>query len=148
MSPFDLSGGQKRRVAIAGVIAMDPEVLILDEPSAGLDPEGREHLLGNIRAYHEAKGNTVILVSHSMDEIARNVDRILVLRDARVLMEGTPSQVFARAEELESAGLNVPQATKIARALRKRGLPVDPAVYTVEALRRELLALKGGAASC
>ena len=147
-SPFDLSGGQKRRVAIAGVIAMEPEVLILDEPSAGLDPEGREHLLSNIREYHRAKGNTVILVSHSMDEIAENVDRIVVLTDAKVLMEGTPREVFARAEELESAGLNVPQATKIARALKARGLPIDPAVYTVEELSQALVALRGGKASC
>lgn len=147
-SPFDLSGGQKRRVAIAGVIAMEPEVLILDEPSAGLDPEGREHLLSNIREYHRAKGNTVILVSHSMDEIAENVDRIVVLKDAKVLMEGTPREVFARAEELESAGLNVPQATKIARALKARGLPIDPAVYTVEELSQALVALRGGKASC
>ncbi|MBU5626887.1 energy-coupling factor transporter ATPase [Oscillibacter sp. MSJ-2] len=147
-SPFDLSGGQKRRVAIAGVIAMDPEVLILDEPSAGLDPQGRERLLSNIRAYHAAKGNTVILVSHSMDEIARNVDRILVLKDAKVLMQGTPREVFARAEELESAGLNVPQVTKIARALHRRGLPIDPAVYTVEELRRAILALRGGGGVC
>ncbi|WP_243208452.1 energy-coupling factor transporter ATPase [Oscillibacter hominis] len=147
-SPFDLSGGQKRRVAIAGVIAMDPEVLILDEPSAGLDPEGRERLLSNIRTYHAAKGNTVILVSHSMDEIARNVDRILVLKDAKVLMQGTPREVFARAEELESAGLNVPQVTKIARALHQRGLPIDPAVYTVEELRRAILALRGGGSPC
>ncbi|MDR3730071.1 MAG: energy-coupling factor transporter ATPase [Oscillospiraceae bacterium] len=148
-SPFELSGGQKRRVAIAGVIAMDPKVLILDEPTAGLDPEGRERLLANIRAYHQAKGNTILLVSHSMDEIARNVDRILVLKDAHVLMSGTPREVFARAEELESAGLDVPQVTRIARALRDRGLAIDPAVYTTEELTAALLALKkGGSAVC
>ena len=147
-SPFDLSGGQKRRVAIAGVLAMEPEVLILDEPTAGLDPAGRENLMANIRDYHRNKGSTVVLVSHSMDEIARNVDRILVLKNAHILMEGTPQQVFARGEELLSAGLDVPQVTRVAMALRARGLNVDPAVYTVEALERELLALRKGGAAC
>ena len=113
-SPFELSGGQKRRVALAGVIAMEPRVLILDEPTAGLDPEGRETLLRNIREYHHKTGNTILLVSHSMDEIAQNVDRILVLKSARVLMSGTPREVFARADELVSAGLNVPQITRVA----------------------------------
>ena len=105
-SPFDLSGGQKRRVAIAGVMAMEPKVLILDEPTAGLDPRGRDEILAQIRAYHETKRATVILVSHSMEEIARNVGRIVVMRDAHVYMDGTPRQVFARAEELEQALLN------------------------------------------
>ena len=143
-SPFELSGGQKRRVAIAGVIAMDPRVLILDEPTAGLDPAGREKLLANIRAYHAAKGNTVVLVSHSMDEIAQNVDRILVLKDSKVLRSGTPREVFSHSAELEAAGLNVPQVTQIARALRQKGLDIDPAVYTVDELKSALLALKGG----
>ena len=147
-SPFELSGGQKRRVALAGVLAMEPEVLILDEPTAGLDPAGRENLMANIRDYHRNKGSTVVLVSHSMDEIARNVDRILVLKNAHILMEGTPQQVFARGEELLSAGLDVPQVTRVAMALRARGLNVDPAVYTVEALERELLALRKGGAAC
>ena len=147
-SPFELSGGQKRRVAIAGVLAMEPEVLILDEPTAGLDPAGRENLMANIRDYHRNKGSTVVLVSHSMDEIARNVDRILVLKNAHILMEGPPQQVFARGEELLSAGLDVPQVTRVAMALRARGLNVDPAVYTVEALERELLALRKGGAAC
>ena len=142
-SPFELSGGQKRRVALAGVLAMEPEVLILDEPTAGLDPAGRENLMANIRDYHRNKGSTVVLVSHSMDEIARNVDRILVLKNAHILMEGTPQQVFARGEELLSAGLDVPQVTRVAMALN-----VDPAVYTVEALERELLALRKGGAAC
>jgi energy-coupling factor transport system ATP-binding protein len=141
-SPFELSGGQKRRVAIAGVLAMDPQVLILDEPTAGLDPRGCEEILSQIRAYHKAKGNTVILVSHSMEEIAKNADQILVLRNAHNYMEGTPAQVFARSEELEEAGLDVPQITKVARALHQRGLAVDPAVYTVESLQEELLALR------
>ena len=148
-SPFALSGGQKRRVAIAGVIAMEPEVLVLDEPSAGLDPQGREELLANIRQYHRARGTTVVLVSHSMEEIARNVDRIVVLSDGHVLMSGAPREVFARGEELVAAGLDVPQVTRIAMALRARGLAIDPAVYTVEELREELLALRrGGGAEC
>ena len=147
-SPFELSGGQKRRVAIAGVIAMEPKVLILDEPTAGLDPAGRENLMANIRDYHRNKKRTIILVSHSMDEIARNVDRILVLKSAHVLMSGTPAEVFARAEELLSAGLDVPQVTRIAMRLREQGLAIDPAVYTVETLERELLALRRGETGC
>ena len=147
-SPFELSGGQKRRVAIAGVIAMEPKVLVLDEPTAGLDPAGRENLMANIRDYHRNKGKTIILVSHSMDEIARNVDRILVLKNAHVLMQGTPAEVFARGEELLSAGLDVPQITRIAMELKRRGVDIDPAVYTVEALERQLLALRKGGAGC
>ena len=143
-SPFDLSGGQKRRVAIAGVIAMEPEVLILDEPSAGLDPAGRRSLLENIRAYHRQKGTTVVMVSHSMDEVAENVDRIIVLADAGVVMSGAPHQVFSRAQELIDVGLNVPQVTQVAMALRRRGVDVDPAVYTVAQLQNALAALKGG----
>lgn len=147
-SPFALSGGQKRRVAIAGVIAMEPEVLVLDEPSAGLDPRGREELLAHIRAYHKERGNTVVLVSHSMDEIAQNVDRIAVLSDAHVLMSGTPREVFARADELVAAGLDVPQVTRVAMALRAKGLPIAPAVYTVAELKAALLALRKGGAVC
>ena len=147
-SPFELSGGQKRRVAIAGVIAMEPKVLVLDEPTAGLDPQGRDAILTQIQAYHRAKGAAVVLVSHSMEEIARNVDRIVVLSDGKVLMEGAPEQVFARAHELEQVGLDVPQVTKVAAALRARGMDIDTAVYTVEALERKLLALKGGAGGC
>ena len=147
-SPFELSGGQKRRVALAGVIAMEPKVLVLDEPTAGLDPAGRENLMANIRDYHRNKHTTVILVSHSMDEIAQNVDRILVLKSAHVLMSGTPAQVFARGEELLAAGLDVPQVTRIAMALRDRGLAIDPAVYTVRDLERQLLALRKGGAVC
>lgn len=147
-SPFELSGGQKRRVALAGVLAMEPEVLVLDEPTAGLDPAGRENLMANIRDYHRNKGKTIILVSHSMDEIAQNVDRILVLKNAHVLMQGKPAEVFARGQELLSAGLDVPQITRIAMALKERGLPVDPAVYTADALERQLLALRGEGAEC
>ena len=143
-SPFELSGGQKRRVAIAGVIAMEPQVLILDEPTAGLDPAGREKILGQLRAYHEQRGNTVILVSHSMEEIAQNVDRIVVLKGGGCYMEGTPREVFARAEELETVGLDVPQVTRLAMALRRRGIDIDTAVYTVEELRDALLRRKGG----
>ena len=145
-SPFALSGGQKRRVAIAGVIAMEPEVLVLDEPSAGLDPRGREELLEHIRAYHQERGNTVVLVSHNMEEIARYADRIAVLAHGKVLMSGTPREVFARGSELMKAGLDVPQTTHVAMELRKRGLDIDPAVYTVEELRDALLALKKGGA--
>ena len=147
-SPFELSGGQKRRVALAGVLAMEPEVLVLDEPTAGLDPAGRENLMANIRDYHRNKGKTIILVSHSMDEIAQNVDRILVLKSAHVLMQRTPAEVFARGEELLSAGLDVPQITRIAMELKRRGVDIDPAVYTVEALERQLLALRKGGAGC
>ena len=147
-SPFELSGGQKRRVAIAGVIAMEPKVLVLDEPTAGLDPRGRDDILARIQDYHRAKNASVVLVSHSMEEIARNVDRIVVLSDSHVFMEGTPRQVFARAHELEQVGLDIPQVTKVALALRQRGLPVDTAVYTVEALRDALLQRKGGGAVC
>ena len=148
-SPFALSGGQKRRVAIAGVIAMEPEVLVLDEPSAGLDPQGRESLLANIREFHRERGTTVVLVSHSMEEIAKNVDRIVVLSDSHVLMSGTPREVFARGDELMSAGLDVPQVTRIAMALRERGLAISPDVYTVEELSAELVALKkGGGRKC
>ena len=141
-SPFDLSGGQKRRVAIAGVIAMEPAVLILDEPSAGLDPAGRRSLLENIRAYHKERGTTVVMVSHSMDEVAGNVDRIIALANAGVVMSGTPHEVFSRARELMDVGLNVPQVTQVAMELRRRGVDVDPAVYTVADLRRALGALK------
>ncbi len=147
-SPFELSGGQKRRVALAGVMAMEPDVLILDEPTAGLDPAGRENLMANIQDYHRNHQKTIILVSHSMDEIARNVDQILVLKGAHILMSGTPAEVFARGEELLEAGLDVPQVTRVAMALKARGLDIDPAVYTVEALERELLALRKGGAAC
>ena len=148
-SPFALSGGQKRRVAIAGVIAMEPEVLVLDEPSAGLDPQGREELLSNIREFHRARGTTVVLVSHSMEEIAKNVDRIVVLSDSHVLMSGTPREVFARGDELMTAGLDVPQVTRVAMALRDKGIAINPAVYTVDELSKELVALKrGGGKKC
>ena len=147
-SPFELSGGQKRRVAIAGVIAMEPKVLILDEPTAGLDPRGREAILAQLRSYHKQKGNTVILVSHSMEEIARNVDRIVVMSHSHKLMDGTPEEVFSRADELLQVGLDVPQVTKVAMELQKRGLLADSSVYTIDELVRRLLARKGGEAAC
>ena len=141
-SPFALSGGQKRRVAIAGVMAMEPEVLILDEPTAGLDPRGRESILQLLREYHEKRGSTVVLVSHSMEEIARNAQRIIVLSGGGVYMEGTPAEVFARASELEAVGLDVPQSTKIAAALRRRGMAVEGSIFTVDALERAILPKK------
>ena len=143
-SPFELSGGQKRRVAIAGVLAMEPQVLVLDEPSAGLDPRGRENLLRQLQEYHRAAGNTVIMVSHSMEEIAGNVQRIFVLDHGHNLMDGTPREVFARSAELEHVGLDIPQVTRIAKALRERGLDIDPAVYTVDDLAAELENLRKG----
>lgn len=143
-SPFELSGGQKRRVAIAGVLAMEPKVLVLDEPTAGLDPRGRESILAQLREYHKSRGTTILLVSHSMEEVARNVDRIVVLRGSHNYMDGTPREVFARAAELTEAGLDVPQVTKVALALQQRGLPISTAVYTVDELTQELLRLKGG----
>jgi energy-coupling factor transport system ATP-binding protein len=130
-SPFELSGGQKRRVAIAGVIAMEPSVLILDEPTAGLDPVGREEILANIRQYHDAKNATVILVSHSMEEVARSVDRIVVVNDGKLPLEGTPAQVFQQDEALNRMGLDVPQVTRVFRLLREKGIDL-PSVYTVE----------------
>ena len=127
---------------------MEPEVLVLDEPTAGLDPAGRENLMANIRDYHQNHGSTVILVSHSMDEIARNAQRILVLKSAGILMEGTPGEVFARGDELLAAGLEVPQITRVAMELRRRGVDVGSGVYTVEELHSRLLALRKGGGVC
>lgn len=143
-SPFELSGGQKRRVAIAGVIAMRPEVLILDEPTAGLDPRGRREILGRIMDYHRESGATILLVTHSMEEAARYADRIIVLDDNGVNCTGTPAEVFAKAEELERIGLDVPMVTKVFGKLKALGVDVDPAVYTVDAGVKQLLSLKGG----
>ena len=143
-SPFELSGGQKRRVAIAGVIAMEPDVLILDEPTAGLDPVGREGILSNIRAYQAAKNATVIMVSHSMEEIASNVSRLIVMNHGKVAMTGTPREVFARAKELISMGLDIPQITQVFLRLRDMGVGVDTSVYTVEQALESLKKLRGG----
>ena len=130
-SPFELSGGQKRRVAIAGVMAMHPRVLVLDEPAAGLDPEGRDTILGQIKAYHEATGITVLLVSHSMEDIAKYANRVLVLHKAKVAMYDTVEAVFARAQELVELGLSVPQVTQIFLKLRAMGVDIPTDVYTI-----------------
>lgn len=138
-SPFELSGGQKRRVAIAGVIAMEPKVLILDEPTAGLDPVGVEQILQNIRDYHEANNATIILVSHSMEEVARTVDRLVVVNDGTIPFEGPPREVFRHGEELEAMGLGVPQMTRVFHRLRSMGVDIDPSVYTIAQARQVLL---------
>ena len=140
-SPFELSGGQKRRVAIAGVIAMEPAVLILDEPTAGLDPVGIEQILGNIRDYHRAKNATILMVSHSMEEMARTADRLVVIDRGRIPLDGTPRQVFAHADELESMGLGVPQITRVFRRLKELGMDIDPSVYTVSQAKQAILSL-------
>lgn len=145
-SPFDLSGGQKRRVAIAGVIAMEPDVLILDEPTAGLDPQGRDSILCNIRTYQRAKNATILMVSHAMDEVARLTDRLLVLDHGGIRMDGTPREVFAQAEVLQQIGLSIPQVTRLFLRLRELGLPVDASVYTVEQAVEQLSEMKGGRA--
>ncbi len=147
VSPFDLSGGQKRRVAIAGVIAMEPEMLILDEPTAGLDPIGRAEILGNIEAYRKAKNATIMMVSHSMEDVARLTDRLLVMNGSRLAMDGTPAEVFVHAQELLDMGLSIPQVTQVFLHLRKMGLDVAN-VYTIDQAVSELKRLKGGAAKC
>lgn len=143
VSPFDLSGGQKRRVAIAGVIAMEPEVLILDEPTAGLDPVGRAEILGNIQDYRRAKNATIMMVSHSMEDVARLTERLLVLNGSKLAMDGTPAEVFTRAGELLDMGLNIPQVTQVFLELQKLGLPVEN-VYTLEQAAAQLKAIRGG----
>ena len=140
-SPFDLSGGQKRRVAIAGVIAMEPEVLILDEPTAGLDPEGREEILRNIEAYRQAKNAAIMMVSHSMSDVARLADRLLVMNDAKLSMDAAPMEVFSRAQELMEMGLDIPEITKIFLKLQTMGVAVTP-VYTVEQAAAQLRRIK------
>ena len=145
VSPFDLSGGQKRRVAIAGVIAMEPEVLILDEPTAGLDPVGRAEILGNIETYRKAKNATIMMVSHSMEDVARLTDRLLVMNGSQLAMDGTPAEVFSRAEELVAMGLNIPQVTQVFLKLKALGLDVKN-VYTMEQAVAEITRLRGGQA--
>lgn len=143
VSPFDLSGGQKRRVAIAGVIAMEPEVLILDEPTAGLDPMGRSEILGNIQSYRKAKNATIMMVSHSMEDVARLTDRLLVMNGSKLAMDAPPAQVFTHAEELTQMGLNIPQVTQVFLELKKLGLDVKN-VYTIEQAAAEIKRLKEG----
>ncbi len=138
-SPFDLSGGQKRRVAIAGVLAMEPEVLILDEPTAGLDPKGRDEIFECIKKLREKLGITVILVSHSMEDVAKYVDRIVVMNQGKVLMDDVPKEIFKRYKELEEVGLSAPQVTYIMEEMKKKGLTVDSSVLTVEEAKDEIL---------
>lgn len=140
-SPFDLSGGEKRRAAIAGIIAMDPDVLILDEPTAGLDPKGRDLLLAQIMQYHKNRKNTIIIVSHSMEDISRIADRVMVMNKARLEMFDTPREIFSRVEELESMGLRVPQITKIMMTLKERGYNIPDGILTVEQAFSELVNL-------
>ena len=143
VSPFDLSGGQKRRVAIAGVIAMEPELLILDEPTAGLDPAGREEILHNIESYRKAKNATIMMVSHSMSDVARLTDRILVLEGSRLIFDDSPAGVFRHADKLVEMGLDIPEVTRVFLKLQQLGLDVEP-VYTVDQAIAALTALKGG----
>ena len=143
VSPFELSGGQKRRVAIAGVIAMEPEVLILDEPTAGLDPAGREEILANINAYRKAKNATIMMVSHSMSDVARMADRLFVMNNARLAMDGAPMEVFTHSRKLLEMGLDIPQITAVFLRLQEMGLDVKP-VYTMEQAVAELCRLRGG----
>lgn len=142
-SPFALSGGQKRRVAIAGVIAMEPSVLILDEPTAGLDPLGVEQVLTNIHTYHKSKNATIIVVSHSMEEMARTADRLVVIHQGQIPFQGTPKEVFAHGSDLEQMGLGVPQMTRVFNRLRALGANIDPAVYTVAQAKAALLSALG-----
>ena len=142
-SPFDLSGGQRRRAAIAGVLVMDPEVLVLDEPAAGLDPRGRAEILGYLYRYRETKGATVILVSHSMEDMAQYCDRVAVMRDGEIYSEGTTEEIFSDPERLYEAGMDVPEVMKIALELKKRGYPLDGRLYTVEGVRDAVLRALG-----
>ena len=147
-SPLELSGGQKRRVAIAGVIAMMPQVLILDEPTAGLDPVGRESILQKILDYRRETEGTILLISHSMDDVARLATRLLVFDKGRIAMDGTPAEIFDRAGELKAMGLTVPAATEIALALRKRGVDIPESIYTINYLRKQLVSLREGGGAC
>lgn len=142
-SPLELSGGQKRRVAIAGVVAMRPEVLILDEPTAGLDPSGSRKIMNNICRYREQSGATVIIVSHNMDDAARLTERLIVFDHGHVAMDGTPEEVFSRPQELIDIGLSVPQSTAIAMALREKGMQLEGSVFTHEQLLRAVAKAKG-----
>lgn len=143
-SPFDLSGGQKRRAAIAGILAMRPEVLVLDEPAAGLDPRGRREILGGLTRYRDKTGTTVILVSHSMEDMATYCDRVVVMNHGEVYAEGTTDEVFARAGELDAIGLDVPQIAHVALSLKERGIPLTGTLYTVDGVKNALLPLLKG----
>ncbi len=145
LSPFELSGGQKRRVAIAGVIAMRPKVLILDEPTAGLDPLGRDNILSQIHDYRERTGAAIVIVTHSMDDIACVADRLAVMSGGRLILTGTAAEVFSHTDELIGAGLDIPQIAHIANALRERGLDLPPSIYTVRQATDAILHLGGGA---
>ncbi len=138
-SPFELSGGQKRRVAIAGVIAMDPKVLILDEPTAGLDPKGRDRILGRIKEYHQTKKNTILLVSHSMEDVAKYATKVLVMNKAKIFTYGTVDEVFSKSDAISHMGLSIPQISKVFHALSEKGYPVNRNIYTVEGAKQELL---------
>ncbi|MBS5702322.1 MAG: energy-coupling factor transporter ATPase [Butyricicoccus pullicaecorum] len=143
-SPFALSGGQKRRVAIAGVIAMRPEVLILDEPTAGLDPAGRDEIFAEIQQYHDQTGATILFVTHSMEDAARMADRMLVMNHAEIMLLGSPREVFSHAEEIIAAGLDIPEITKVILELNRRGIALDPSIFTVEEAVRAIRAYKEG----
>ena len=143
-SPFELSGGQKRRAAIAGVMAMCPEILVLDEPAAGLDPMGREEIFTGLARYRAESGATVVVVSHSMEDMARYCDRLVVMNDGRIILRGTQSEVFGRADELRGIGLGVPDITRLCALLRAGGMPLPDDIYTVEAATAALLPLLGG----
>ena len=138
-SPFDLSGGQKRRVAIAGVIAMDPKVLVLDEPAAGLDPVGRREILGGLISYRKQRGNTLVIISHSMEDIAEYSDKILVLNEGKLLMHGIPREVFSEGEKLRNAGLSLPEVTELMMKLSEKGMDVETSLYTVDDAFDELI---------
>ena len=142
-SPFELSGGQKRRVAIAGVLAMEPKVLVLDEPTAGLDPQGRDEILDQIAWLHENRGISIVLVSHSMEDIARYVERIIVMNQGKMAFDGTPKEVFSHYKELEKIGLAAPQITYIMHALKEKGLQVDTSAITVEEAKKSILQALG-----
>ena len=143
-SPFDLSGGQKRRAAIAGILAMHPDVLVLDEPAAGLDPRGRREILGGLSRFRDETGTTVILVSHSMEDMATYCDRVVVMNRGEVFATGTTEEVFCRAEELSAVGLDIPQISHVAEGLIARGVPLGGKLYTVAGVRDALLPLLGG----
>jgi energy-coupling factor transport system ATP-binding protein len=138
-SPFDLSGGQKRRVAIAGVVAMEPKVLILDEPTAGLDPKGRDDILKQIKTLHKAYNMTIILVSHSMEDVAKVADRILVMHKGKCILDGKPSKIFKEIDTLESVGLAVPQVTYLMRGLKNKGFDISDEAFTIEQAKDEIL---------